>query len=204
MWSSLHLHPKVRKGLGWTITILSILTMGQLIGEFTDPSATTRPVITQSQRVEDGTPVPYLLNPPSSWVLDFTTPSSTSTSTTTSIPKPLPLPSTTTTSTIGQLIPSQPRTGYRWDSGADCESGERVKRSDGSIHILPGTADWHLNTGNGYYGGLQFSLSTWRSAGGTGLPHQASREEQITRAERLVDELGASVQSQWPRCYKYL
>jgi len=40
---------------------------------------------------------------------------------------------------------------------------------------------WNANTGNSYYGGLQFLLSTWRRAGGAGYPHRASPREQIYR-----------------------
>jgi len=61
-----------------------------------------------------------------------------------------------------------------WDKIAQCESG----------------GNWHINTGNGYYGGLQFSAATWRSVGGTGLPHQHSREEQIKRAKILQARSG--------------
>ncbi|SDL43085.1 resuscitation-promoting factor [Tessaracoccus oleiagri] len=59
-----------------------------------------------------------------------------------------------------------------WDRIAQCES----------------TGRWNINTGNGYYGGLQFNLATWRSVDGTDFaayPHQASRAEQITVANRL-------------------
>jgi len=61
-----------------------------------------------------------------------------------------------------------------WDKIAECESG----------------GNWSINTGNGYYGGLQFSLATWQSVGGTGLPSDASREEQIKRAEILQARAG--------------
>ena len=47
------------------------------------------------------------------------------------------------------------------------------------------SGNWHINSGNGYYGGLQFSASTWRSVGGTGLPHENSREVQIEMGKRL-------------------
>ena len=53
--------------------------------------------------------------------------------------------------------------GHNWDAVAQCESG----------------GNWAINTGNGYYGGLQFSPSTWAANGGTGMPHENSREEQI-------------------------
>jgi hypothetical protein len=59
-----------------------------------------------------------------------------------------------------------------WDRIAECESNQR----------------WDINTGNGYYGGLQFNLATWRSVDGddfAAYPHQATREEQITVANRL-------------------
>ena len=61
-----------------------------------------------------------------------------------------------------------------WDKIAACESG----------------GNWHINTGNGYYGGLQFSAATWRSVGGPGLPHENSREVQIKYAKILQARSG--------------
>lgn len=68
-----------------------------------------------------------------------------------------------------------------WDRLAQCESG----------------GNWATNTGNGYYGGLQFSAATWRSVGGSGLPHQHSRAEQIKRGQILQQRAGWG---QWPAC----
>lgn len=68
-----------------------------------------------------------------------------------------------------------------WDRLAQCESG----------------GNWAINTGNGYYGGLQFNLQTWQSNGGTGYPHQNSREEQIRVAENLRANRGFAP---WPAC----
>ncbi|MDP9820269.1 resuscitation-promoting factor [Nocardioides massiliensis] len=70
-----------------------------------------------------------------------------------------------------------------WDQLAQCESG----------------GNWAINTGNGYYGGLQFSLSTWRAYGGPGYPHEQSRETQIAIATKLRDANGGSYGS-WPSC----
>jgi hypothetical protein len=72
----------------------------------------------------------------------------------------------------------------RWDRVAQCESG----------------GNWHINTGNGYYGGLQFLLSTWRAVGGRGYPHQNSAGEQAYRAEILRQRAGLG---QWPVCGRY-
>ncbi len=69
-----------------------------------------------------------------------------------------------------------------WDALAQCESG----------------GNWAINTGNGYYGGLQFSLGTWRAYGGVGLPSQASRETQIAIATKLRDASGGY--GAWPAC----
>ncbi|MBV6726074.1 transglycosylase family protein [Nocardioides daeguensis] len=69
-----------------------------------------------------------------------------------------------------------------WDRLAQCEAG----------------GNWHINTGNGYYGGLQFNIGTWRANGGTGYPHQASREEQIRIATRVRDASGGY--GAWPGC----
>lgn len=72
-----------------------------------------------------------------------------------------------------------------WDRLAKCESG----------------GNWGINTGNGYYGGLQFSAGTWRSVGGSGLPHQHSRAEQIKRGKILQQRAGWG---QWPSCTRKL
>ena len=71
--------------------------------------------------------------------------------------------------------------GGVWDRLAECESG----------------GNWSINTGNGYYGGLQFSLQSWRGVGGSGYPHEHSREEQIKRAEMLKANGGWG---HWPSC----
>ncbi|WP_138416079.1 transglycosylase family protein [Sinomonas gamaensis] len=68
-----------------------------------------------------------------------------------------------------------------WDAIAQCESG----------------GNWAINTGNGYYGGLQFTLSTWQAYGGTGMPNQASKDTQIAVAERVLASQGWGA---WPAC----
>jgi hypothetical protein len=75
--------------------------------------------------------------------------------------------------------------GSVWDALAKCEAG----------------GNWAINTGNGYYGGLQFSASSWRAVGGTGLPHQHSRETQIAMGERLKARQGWGA---WPSCTRKL
>lgn len=90
-------------------------------------------------------------------------------------PEPAPAPSS-----YGD--PSDPAT---WDRLADCEA----------------SGNWAANTGNGYYGGLQFSLSSWEAVGGTGYPHQASRETQIEMGQRLYADGGWN---HWPSCSEQL
>jgi hypothetical protein len=53
------------------------------------------------------------------------------------------------------------------------------------------------NTGNGFYGGLQFKPSTWSSHGGVGNPAEASREQQIAVAENVLQSQGVDA---WPEC----
>jgi uncharacterized protein YabE (DUF348 family) len=72
--------------------------------------------------------------------------------------------------------------GGVWDRLAKCEAG----------------GNWSINTGNGYYGGLQFNPGTWRSYGGQGLPHQNSREQQIAIAEKVRAASGGF--GAWPHC----
>jgi hypothetical protein len=56
---------------------------------------------------------------------------------------------------------------------------------------------YHANTGNGFYGRYQFTISTWASVGGRGLPHQASPLEQDVRAIRVLHAQGRGA---WPVC----
>ena len=75
-----------------------------------------------------------------------------------------------------------------WDDLAQCEAG----------------GDWAANTGNGYYGGLQFSASTWEANGGgefAPTADLATREQQIIVGERL---LAAAGWGQWPSCSREL
>ena len=72
-----------------------------------------------------------------------------------------------------------------WERVAECESG----------------GNWSINTGNGFYGGLQFELRSWEWVGGTGYPHEASKEEQIARAEILFERQGWNA---WPACSRQL
>ncbi|WP_285751655.1 resuscitation-promoting factor [Lentzea sp. NBRC 105346] len=79
-----------------------------------------------------------------------------------------------------------PPDGAIWDKLAQCEAG----------------GNWAINTGNGYYGGLQFNKSTWDAYGGSAFaayPHQASREQQIAIATKVRDGRGGSY-SAWPAC----
>ncbi|MER6714349.1 transglycosylase family protein [Streptomyces sp. NPDC000877] len=71
-----------------------------------------------------------------------------------------------------------------WDRIAQCESG----------------GNWHINTGNGYYGGLQFAASTWRAYGGTAYAptaDRASRSQQIAVATKVQQAQGWDA---WPTC----
>ncbi|MFJ8083737.1 transglycosylase family protein [Streptomyces sp. NPDC096205] len=75
-------------------------------------------------------------------------------------------------------------TASEWDAVAQCESG----------------GNWSINTGNGYYGGLQFSASTWAAYGGTqyaATADQASKSQQIEIAEKVLAGQGKGA---WPVC----
>jgi hypothetical protein len=75
--------------------------------------------------------------------------------------------------------------GGAWDALARCESG----------------GNWGINTGNGYYGGLQFSSGTWLAYGGgqyAQTANQASREQQIAIATKVRDARGGY--GDWPAC----
>jgi uncharacterized protein YabE (DUF348 family) len=88
-------------------------------------------------------------------------------------PTAAPAPSAGNTSGAGLNLAN----AAMWDRIAQCESG----------------GNWHINTGNGYYGGLQFAQSTWLANGGADFAARAdlaSREQQITVANRLYAKSG--------------
>jgi hypothetical protein len=98
----------------------------------------------------------------------------------------------TTTTATRQATPT-PIEGNIWDALAYCESGGR----------------WDTNTGNGYGGGLQFAhspaYSTWRAFGGLEFsphPWEATRDQQITVAERVLASAGSY--RPWPGCARKL
>ena len=76
-------------------------------------------------------------------------------------------------------------TAHDWDGVARCES----------------SGNWGINTGNGFYGGLQFTESTWLANGGTGSPNYASKAEQVRVAENVLRSQGVGA---WPVCGHYL
>ena len=65
------------------------------------------------------------------------------------------------------------------------------------LAVCESTGDWYINSGNGYFGGIQFTQSSWEYVGGTGRPDQASREEQIYRGALLWERQSWRA---WPGC----
>lgn len=86
--------------------------------------------------------------------------------------------------TVGSGSPASAASTSTWDKVADCES----------------SGNWAINTGNGYFGGLQFSASTWSAYKPPGYPSRAdlaSKAQQITVAERVLVSQGPGA---WPVC----
>ncbi len=84
---------------------------------------------------------------------------------------------------VGLGVPAH-AAGSPWDVVAACESG----------------GNWSINTGNGYFGGLQFSASTWNASGGARYAPRAdlaSKAEQIVTAQRVLAAQGPGA---WPTC----
>jgi len=134
---------------------------------------TDGPAADQVVAVQDVAPTPAQI---------VTPPTTVPAPTTTVAPAP---PVTSPPVAVAASSGADPNDPATWDRLAQCESG----------------GNWSINTGNGYYGGLQFSASTWRSVGGTGLPHQNSRETQIEMGRRLQARAGWG---QWPACTRRL
>jgi|SRR5689334_13528512 len=90
---------------------------------------------------------------------------------------------TTVTIAMAQMVLYVPSADAEpnWDAMAQCESG----------------GNWSANTGNGFYGGLQFTPATWAANGGVGSPAAASRDEQIQVARNVMRTQGIGA---WPVC----
>jgi LysM repeat protein len=87
----------------------------------------------------------------------------------------------------GTALEAHADPGINWDAIASCES----------------SGNWAIATGNGYFGGLQWTMGTWRANGGVGNPANASREAQIAVAERIIATQGITRGLQnWPVCGK--
>ncbi|MEO7429154.1 MAG: transglycosylase family protein [Acidimicrobiales bacterium] len=106
--------------------------------------------------------------------------------TTVAVAKPTPTTAPPTTQAPAPSgVNGDPNDPATWDRMARCEAG----------------GNWAANTGNGYYGGLQFSLGTWQHYGGSGYPHQASKATQIEIGKRLQAAEGWAA---WPSCSREL
>jgi peptidoglycan hydrolase-like protein with peptidoglycan-binding domain len=104
-----------------------------------------------------------------------------------------------TTSSLRQAV----RVGNAHTVGAPADPSSAIEHYDIWVRlaVCESGGNWSINTGNSYYGGLQFSLTSWRAVGGSGYPHQASMLEQMARAERLLDIQGWGA---WPSCSRQL
>jgi hypothetical protein len=136
---------------------------------------------------------------PTTTSTDAPTTTTTAAPTTTTATKPrvalasTPAPVVTTTTAPPTTVAAaratspqpDPNAESTWDALAKCESN----------------GNWAADTGNGYYGGLQFSLATWHSLGGEGYPNQASKSTQIAMGKKLYARSGWGA---WPGCERKL
>ena len=89
-----------------------------------------------------------------------------------------------TAALLGPASAAEAASSVNWDAVAQCESG----------------GNWSINTGNGFYGGLQFTRGTWKAYGGTkyaSTANQANRSQQIAIAEKVLHGQGIGA---WPVC----
>lgn len=171
-------------------SVLALLAGGMLavtsVVALPDSSEPRRDVIATAA----SDPVPFQAAPPEE-LQDFhriaptTTAAPPPPTTTTTRPRPTPTtapaPAPTQAPAPRSNATGDPYDEASWDRLAGCEA----------------SGDWSANTGNGYYGGVQFSLSSWQAVGGSGYPHEASRSEQIRRGQLLWEQGGWR---HWPGC----
>jgi cytoskeletal protein RodZ len=151
-------------------------------------SDTIREVTSTTAKATTTAPETTTTAAPTTTAPTTTTAAPTTTAPPTTVPvtaPPTTAPPATTAPPVTQPAPAPVAAtvsnGSTWDALAQCEAG----------------GNWAINTGNGYYGGLQFSAQSWHAVGGSGLPHQASRETQIAMGERLRAAQGWGA---WPAC----
>jgi hypothetical protein len=122
-------------------------------------------------------------------------------STTTTAPPPPPPTTTTTIPPTTTTEPPEPQPEPERAEAPQPFNGSGDPYDLASWYRLyeceNGGYGWSANTGNGFYGGLQFSLSSWASVGGAGRPDQASPDEQIHRGQLLWEQGGWA---HWPAC----
>ena len=204
MGNTSHLFQKLLLTFGNRIGFILIIgiTIALLLVENTDPAFSDQALvhdITQAPAEIEG----LSFNPSLLPEIEFETVNPLPTPTPSPIPTATPVPTQIPTPTIAPTdapiptetavptpepptpAPIHPTNDTVWDSLAACESG----------------GNWQINTGNGYYGGLQFSQGAWNSVGGAGTPSDASREEQISRGKLLQQMRGWGA---WGACAKKL
>ena len=167
--------------MAYTSSTVKDATIAKGTQKVTTPGAngvktSTYQVVTIDGVEESRTLVSQTETPATNQVTSLGTKVATTTTTTTTA-STTAAPVATSTSTAGLDLSN----AAMWDKVAQCESG----------------GNWHINTGNGYYGGLQFLTSTWLAHGGGQFAPRAdlaSREQQITVANRIYATSGLS---QW-------
>lgn len=181
--------PRHRLALATAITFaaLPILVVDNL------PASAERPEVTAEAPSTTTTEAPTTTVAPTTTTTEAPTTTVAPTTTTTAAPTTTTTvaPTTTTTAAPPPVALTAPSDGpdpddpATWDRLAQCEAG----------------GNWAANTGNGYYGGLQFSLGTWQSYGGTGYPHQASKDTQIAIGKKVQAAQGWDA---WGGCARSL
>ena len=128
------------------------------------------------------TPLTMTTPTPTPTLIPTSTPTPSPSPTPKVIPTKIPLPTATPIPTSTPTPdPKSPGNLEVWESIASCETN----------------GNWTSDTGNGYFGGLQFSQGAWNSVGGNGNPAQASKDEQINRGKMLQEKRGWGV---WGAC----
>ena len=187
---------RIAFALSITLAALPILVLDNLPASAGAETSENAGAVLTAPTAPTTAPAVALAAPPSSVAAAPTTtatPQPTTTSTTAASvarvvalqsPPATQAPAPTTTAAPNPR-PGDPNDPATWDRLAQCEA----------------SGNWSTNTGNGYYGGLQFSLTTWQSYGGTGYPHHASKATQISIGKRVQAGQGWGA---WPGCARRL
>lgn len=119
---------------------------------------------------------------------------------------PLPVPRLVVVAVVTEPVEGPVKVGTKVeeDPAPDASGAAAGLDRSGLAQCESGGDPTAVDSAGGYHGLYQFSVTTWESIGGSGLPSEASPGEQTSRARALYETVDGNWRSQWPQCGTHL